>query len=82
MIITREMDASEFEEHSWCCEDFWKKIHEQNLEAKLDSYMEEIYPDGVDWVHLNDVLRFDGDMILECLGYVEHEEEEKDNGNE
>ena len=76
MKVYKEMDATEFEEDSWCCEDFWEKIHEQNLEKQLDFYMEDLYPDGIDWTCLNDIFRFDGDKILEDLGYVEDDEDE------
>lgn len=76
MKIYSEMSASDFEKESWCCQYFWDKIHEQHLEPELDEYFEECYPDGIEWVKLNDILRFDGDQILRDIGYVGLDEEE------
>ena len=77
MKIYKEIEATDFEEDSWCCEDFWKIIHENNLEAQFNDLAEEMFPDGCEKIDFNDWIRFDGDMILEMLGYEEEEEDEK-----
>lgn len=69
MKIYKDINVSDFEEDSWDCGYFWERIHEQNLEQALDWYFEEIYPEGLDYVQLNDILRFDGDQILKDIGY-------------
>ena len=46
----------------------WEKIVE---EEKVDAFfdlMEEIYPDGIDEVDLNDMLWFERDWLYEVLG--------------
>ena len=82
MIIYEEKQVTDFENDSWCCEDFWDKIHEQHLENALDSYMEDIYPEGLEKTALNDILRFDGDDILEAIGYEEEDEDENEDEDE
>jgi len=42
---------------------------------EFDSLIEEIYPDGIDETHLNDLLWFDEERLYEMLGIAEEEEE-------
>ena len=43
---------------------------------EFDSYIEEIYPDGLTDTELNDMLWLQDDWIFEALGISEDEEEE------
>jgi len=42
---------------------------------EFDSLIEEIYPDGIEETHLNDLLWFEEDRLYEMLGIAEEEEE-------
>lgn len=56
--------------------DIWDKIVDAGLLDMLDSYLEDVYPDGLSETELNDILWFEGDSILESLGLSEEEDEE------
>ena len=68
--VYEELDCSDIENKSWGIDDdFWKVIHEQNLETALENYLEETAPEeGYDLTDLNDILRFDGEEVLNSLG--------------
>jgi hypothetical protein len=51
-------------------------IIENNKEDEFDALIEELYPDGIDETQLNDILWFDDEWVLECLGIGEEDEEE------
>jgi len=42
---------------------------------EFDSLIEELYPDGIDEMQLNDLLWFDEEWLYEVLGIAEEEEE-------
>lgn len=44
---------------------------------ELESFLEDIYPDGIDATGLNDLLWFDFETVKEWLGIEEEEEEEE-----
>ena len=56
----------------------------------LESYFETEYPDGINLTELNDIMRFEDDLIAELLGYDDWEsllrdrngEEEEDDESE
>lgn len=73
-----ERPASDLEDETWQCEDFWNKIHENNLEDALDDYFEQAFPDGLGLTEFNDILRFDGDQVLAAIGYTEGDDENSD----
>lgn len=66
-----ERPASDLEDKTWQCEDFWKTIHENGLEDALNDFFEQTYPDGLGLTEFNDILRFDGDQVLASIGYVD-----------
>ena len=82
MKIYEEGDATDFEDKTWCCEEFWEKLHEYGKEREFNYLMEDIFPDGTDITNFNDLLRFDQDWLLEQLGIDEEEEEEEEEGEE
>lgn len=53
-------------------------IIENNKEDEFDALIEELYPDGIDETQLNDILWFDDEWVLECLGIEEEDEDEED----
>lgn len=56
--------------------DTWDKIVDAGLLDILDSYLEDVYPDGLSETELNDILWFDGDSILESLGLSDEDDDE------
>jgi hypothetical protein len=50
-------------------------IIEANMVDEFDALIEELYPDGINETHLNDILWFDEDWIFETLGINQDEEE-------
>ena len=56
--------------------DTYNTILEAGKEEEFESLIEELYPDGIEEVALNDILWFEPDFILESLGLSEEEEEE------
>ena len=52
----------------------WDKIQDANLEDDFESLIEEMYPDGLTMTHLNDILWFEPEGVLESLG-IETEED-------
>lgn len=76
MKITKEIDLEDFE--------FWGQGRE--LAELLDSsdfetiehYLDEVYPEGLDEVDLNDIFSFEEEHIANILGYHDYEEMLKD----
>jgi hypothetical protein len=81
MKIISEKSISDFEAWSGAV-DTKNKIVEAYKENDFDSYIEDLYPDGIDETALNDLLWFDGDQILEDLGITEDEEEDEETEDE
>ena len=77
MKVFKEMQPSDHKAWSGAV-DTLNRIKELNLEANFDSLIEELYPDGIDETHLNDILWFDSEWIFESLGISEEEEEEEE----
>ena len=48
--------------------DLWNEIVDNHLVDELDFMLEDIYPEGLTTVELNDLLRFEGDFVREQLG--------------
>ena len=71
MLVTREISISDFTPWSGAVST-WDRIIEENKEDEFDSMIEELYPDGIDETHLNDLLWF------ECLRFSEEDEEEEE----
>ncbi|MCL2634796.1 MAG: hypothetical protein FWD34_09825 [Oscillospiraceae bacterium] len=40
----------------------------------IENILEDIYPDGIDDVQLNDLMWFDDELIAEWLGFVDFDE--------
>ncbi len=51
------------------------RIIEEGKEDAFDALIEELYPDGIDETHLNDLLWFEEEWIFECLGITEETED-------
>ena len=66
MKITTDQSLSNF--------NFWSDAKENAEELtfsqlnEVECILEDLYPDGIDETHLNDIFRFDFDTIKEWLG--------------
>ena len=56
----------------------YNTIEEAGKLEEFESLIEELYPDGIKEVTLNDILWFEPEFILESLGLSEEEDEEED----
>ena len=72
MKVTNEVQLSSFE--------FWSgakplanmlTVEEFDI---IEQALDELYPDGIDETHLNDLFWFDGDYIAEIIGFESEEE--------
>jgi hypothetical protein len=72
MLIHSETSLRDFQfwaggaDHANCLT--WEQLDE------LETILEDIYPDGIDEMQLNDLMWFDDDLIAEWLGYADFEE--------
>lgn len=61
----------------------WKEILENDLLEELDAYLEELYPNGMTEMELNDFLWFEGDEFLDSyLGRDQEDEDYEDDSEE
>ena len=73
MTIKTETNLRNFE--AWAgAIDTKKIILDAGLEEEFEMLIDELYPDGLSDIDLNDILWFDSDWILETLGIKEEEE--------
>ena len=65
--LNREESITDFE--FWCgAEDTVKYLTEDEMRT-IEGILEELYPDGIEDAALNDIFRFERDLIAEWLGY-------------
>ena len=77
MKIYEELNLRDFE--SWSgATDTKNKIIDAGKEEEFEELIEECYPDGLSATKLNDLLWFDSEYILTCLGIESLEEEEEE----
>lgn len=50
--------------------DTYDLIRDEDKIDELDSYLEDVYPEGLTMTELNDLLWFDGDSVLHAIGIV------------
>lgn len=56
----------------------YETIEKADKVEEFESLIDELYPDGIEEVKLNDILWFESDWVLEMLGLSEEEEEEEE----
>ena len=81
MYIKRDFDFRDLQNNCWDCEDVLKTIYDNDKEdALMDLLENECFPYDVPTLtEVNDLLRFEGDWVLETLGIeTEDEEDEED----
>ena len=75
MKVVSEISLWNFEGWSGA-EETIKIIIENDKIEEFEQLIEELFPEGIDETHLNDLLRFEDDWVFEMLGISEEEEEE------
>lgn len=58
--------------------DTFNTIEEHDKLDELEILIDELYPDGISFTGLNDLLWFESDFVLEQLSIKEEEEEEEE----
>ena len=75
MIVTNDnLTLRDFKAWSGA-KDTQETILNEGKGEEFDSLIEELYPDGIEETHLNDLLWFEEDWLYEMLGIAEEEEE-------
>jgi hypothetical protein len=74
MKIINELSIINFE--AWDgAKDTQKRIIEEGKVNDFDSYIYELFPDGLTDTELNDILWFDSENVFEYLGISEEDED-------
>ena len=78
MRVAKELDFWRLQEESWECDDVLDAVANADKEDALMDLLEEVFYDNIPTMtEVNDLLRFDGDWVLETLG-IDSEDEEDD----
>ena len=75
MKVVSEVSLWDFEGWSGAEETIRIIIKNDKVE-EFEQLIEELFSEGINETHLNDLLRFEDDWIFEMLGISEEEEEE------
>ena len=73
MKVISEVSLWNFEGWSGA-EETIKIIIENDKIEEFEQLIEELFPEGIDETHLNDLLRFEDGWVFEMLGISEEEE--------
>ena len=71
MKIYEEKEATDFENQTWCCKEFWDILHKAEAEEAFNQFMEMYTADmeeGMSLTAFNDLIRFESDWIFEQIG--------------
>ena len=76
MRIAREFDFRDLQYNCWDCEDVLEAVANADAEDALMNLLEEVFNSDIPTLtEVNDLLRFDGDWVLETLGISTDDEE-------
>ena len=79
MRIAREFTFYTLQDECWDCEDVLEAVENADMEDALMDLLEEVFNSDVPTItEVNDLLRFDGDWVLETLGINPDDEDEED----
>lgn len=83
MRIAREFNFWDLQENCWNCEDVLEAVANANMEDALMDLLEECFNAEIPTLtEVNDLLRFDGEWVLECLGIEPDEEDEEEDDDD
>lgn len=80
MYIKRNFDFRDLQDNCWDCDDVLEAVYNNDKEdALMDLLENECFPyDAPTLTEVNDILRFEGDWVLEMLGIKTEDEEEEE----
>lgn len=79
MRIAREFNFHDLEDNCWDCENVLDAVYNADKEDALMMLLEDCFNEEVPTLtEVNDLLRFDGDWVLEALGINPEEDEEEE----
>ena len=79
MRVAREFDFNDLVNECWDCDDVLEAVENADMEDALMDLLEEVFNSDVPTItEVNDLLRFDGDWVLETLGIDVNEEDDDD----
>ncbi|MBO7712920.1 MAG: hypothetical protein J6S85_05085 [Methanobrevibacter sp.] len=77
MRIAREFDFNDLQYNCWDCEDVLEAVANADMEDSLMDLLEDCFNEEIPTLtEVNDLLRFDGDWVLETLGIEEDDDED------
>ena len=83
MRIAREFDFRDLQYNCWDCEDVLEAVSNANMEDDLMMLLEDCFNEEVPTLtEVNDLLRFDGEWVLETLGINTDDDDEEDDEEE
>ena len=79
MKVFDEMNFNDILRTAWSgAVDTAERIEREDKGDEFCAMLEELYPEGISRVELNDIMWFDSDWIFECLDIKDEEEEEEE----
>lgn len=79
MRIAREFDFYDLQSECWDCDDVLDAVYNADKEDALMDLLEEVFNADVPTLtEVNDLLRFDGEWVLETLDISTEEEDDDD----
>ena len=79
MRVAREFDFNDLVNECWDCDDVLEAVENADMEDALMDLLEECFNSDIPTLtEVNDLLRFDGDWVLETLGIDADEEDDDD----
>ena len=79
IFVRKELDFEDIKRETWCCDDVLETIENHDLEDDFMAHLEEMYymndSELPTITELNDYIRFESEVIFECLGISEDEED-------
>lgn len=83
MRIAREFDFNDLQNECWDCDDVLDAVYNADKEDALMDLLEEVFNSEVPTLtEVNDLLRFDGDWVLETLDISTEEEDDEEDDDE
>lgn len=75
--VTSNYDFDDLYNNSWGQSvQILNEIDEEGMSEELMDFLEDLYPDGVDGVELNDLISYDWEWLYKQIGMPMDEEEE------
>ena len=79
MRIAREFDFYDLQNECWECDDVLEAVEKADMEDALMDFLEDnFYGETPTLTEVNDLLRFDGDYVLESLGIKSEDDDDDD----